>query len=143
MQITIVIPDKFNIYQVYYLLITYCLFHLVSAVRLDYIWFKYSSSILKIRYFVVKSCNRENFELSVQQGVWATQRSNEAKLNEAFDSVENVILIFSVNRTRHFQVGSRFTPQQSCANRTTDRYEFDLYKYSHWYFSFPCKNFLS
>lgn len=40
----------------------------------------------------------------MQQGVWATQRSNEAKLNEAFDSAENVILIFSVNRTRHFQV---------------------------------------
>ncbi|XP_048334849.2 30-kDa cleavage and polyadenylation specificity factor 30 [Ziziphus jujuba] len=55
------------------------------------------------RYFIVKSCNRENLELSVQQGVWATQRSNEAKLNEAFDSTENVILIFSVNRTRHFQ----------------------------------------
>ncbi|KAH0696830.1 hypothetical protein KY290_015949 [Solanum tuberosum] len=55
------------------------------------------------RYFIVKSCNRENLELSVQQGVWATQRSNEAKLNEAFDSVENVILIFSINRTRHFQ----------------------------------------
>ena len=58
----------------------------------------------KFRYFIVKSCNRENLELSVQQGVWATQRSNEAKLNEAFDSVDNVILIFSVNRTRHFQV---------------------------------------
>ncbi|XP_022994747.1 30-kDa cleavage and polyadenylation specificity factor 30-like [Cucurbita maxima] len=55
------------------------------------------------RYFIVKSCNRENLELSVQQGVWATQRSNEAKLNEAFDSADNVILIFSVNRTRHFQ----------------------------------------
>ncbi|KAK4742766.1 hypothetical protein SAY87_000767 [Trapa incisa] len=55
------------------------------------------------RYFIVKSCNRENLEVSVQQGVWATQRSNEAKLNEAFDSTENVILIFSVNRTRHFQ----------------------------------------
>ncbi|XP_024018926.1 30-kDa cleavage and polyadenylation specificity factor 30 isoform X2 [Morus notabilis] len=55
------------------------------------------------RYFIVKSCNRENLELSVQQGVWATQRSNEAKLNEAFDCAENVILIFSVNRTRHFQ----------------------------------------
>ncbi|MCL7025790.1 hypothetical protein MKW94_002529, partial [Papaver nudicaule] len=54
-------------------------------------------------YFIVKSCNRENLELSVQQGVWATQRSNEAKLNEAFDSAENVVLIFSVNRTRHFQ----------------------------------------
>lgn len=61
-------------------------------------------STQNLRYFIVKSCNRENLELSVQQGVWATQRSNEAKLNEAFDSVENVILIFSVNRTRHFQV---------------------------------------
>lgn len=59
---------------------------------------------MEFRYFIVKSCNRENLELSVQQGVWATQRSNEAKLNEAFDSAENVILIFSVNRTRHFQV---------------------------------------
>ncbi|XP_061373662.1 30-kDa cleavage and polyadenylation specificity factor 30 isoform X2 [Gastrolobium bilobum] len=61
------------------------------------------------RYFIVKSCNRENLELSVQQGVWATQRSNESKLNEAFDSVENVILIFSVNRTRHFQGCAKMT----------------------------------
>lgn len=55
------------------------------------------------RYFIVKSSNRENLELSVQQGMWATQRNNEAKLNEAFDSCDNVILIFSINRTRHFQ----------------------------------------
>ncbi|KAF5472570.1 hypothetical protein F2P56_009283 [Juglans regia] len=61
------------------------------------------------RYFIVKSCNRENLELSVQQGVWATQRSNEAKLNEAFDSAENVILIFSVNRTRNFQGCAKMT----------------------------------
>lgn len=61
------------------------------------------------RYFIVKSCNRENLELSVQQGVWATQRSNEAKLNEAFDSAENVILVFSVNRTRHFQGCAKMT----------------------------------
>ncbi|XVE48517.1 hypothetical protein DITRI_Ditri01bG0008200 [Diplodiscus trichospermus] len=61
------------------------------------------------RYFIVKSCNRENLELSVQQGVWATQKSNEAKLNEAFDSAENVILIFSVNRTRHFQGCAKMT----------------------------------
>ena len=58
----------------------------------------------KIRYFIVKSCNRENLEFCTTRGVWATQRSNEAKLNEAFDSADNVILIFSVNRTRHFQV---------------------------------------
>ncbi|XP_047333425.1 30-kDa cleavage and polyadenylation specificity factor 30-like [Impatiens glandulifera] len=61
------------------------------------------------RYFIVKSCNRENLELSVQQGVWATQRSNEEKLNEAFDSVENVILIFSVNRTQNFQGCAKMT----------------------------------
>ncbi|GAA0176021.1 RNA metabolism protein [Lithospermum erythrorhizon] len=61
------------------------------------------------RYFIVKSSNRDNLELSVQQGVWATQRSNEAKLNEAFDSVENVILIFSVNRTRNFQGCAKMT----------------------------------
>ncbi|GAB2280812.1 30-kDa cleavage and polyadenylation specificity factor 30 [Dionaea muscipula] len=61
------------------------------------------------RYFIVKSCNRENLELSVQQGVWATQRSNEAKMNEAFDSVEHVILIFSINRTRHFQGCAKMT----------------------------------
>ncbi|KAL7089507.1 hypothetical protein ACP275_13G189300 [Erythranthe tilingii] len=61
------------------------------------------------RYFVVKSCNNENLELSVQQGVWATQRSNEAKLNEAFESVDNIILIFSVNKTRHFQGCAKMT----------------------------------
>nr|CAD1832071.1 unnamed protein product [Ananas comosus var. bracteatus] len=61
------------------------------------------------RYFIVKSCNRENLEISVQQGIWATQRSNEAKLNEAFESSENVILIFSINRTRHFQGCAKMT----------------------------------
>ncbi|URE35641.1 zinc finger CCCH domain-containing protein [Musa troglodytarum] len=61
------------------------------------------------RYFIVKSCNRENLEISVQQGMWATQRSNEAKLNEAFESTENVILIFSINKTRHFQGCAKMT----------------------------------
>ncbi len=37
-------------------------------------------------------------------GVWATQRHNEAKLNEAFRSTANVFLIFSVNMSGHFQV---------------------------------------
>lgn len=55
------------------------------------------------RYFIVKSSNKENLELSVERGLWATHRNNEAKLNEAFDSCEHVILVFSVNETRHFQ----------------------------------------
>ncbi|KAL3824750.1 hypothetical protein ACJIZ3_020779 [Penstemon smallii] len=49
-------------------------------------------------YFMVKSCNIEDLELSVQQGVCATQRSNE-----------NVILIFSVNKFRHFQGFAKMT----------------------------------
>jgi hypothetical protein len=57
-----------------------------------------------IRFFIVKSSNRENLELSVARGLWATHRNNESKLNEAFDSCDNVILIFSVNETGHFQV---------------------------------------
>ncbi|KAL5157905.1 30-kDa cleavage and polyadenylation specificity factor 30 [Glycine soja] len=82
--------------------------HLCSCQELD---IKSQTDFSKVldRYFIVKSCNRENLELSVQQGVWATQRSNESKLNEAFDSVENVILVFSVNRTRHFQGCAKMT----------------------------------
>ncbi|KAG6541916.1 hypothetical protein Mapa_016641 [Marchantia paleacea] len=55
------------------------------------------------RFFIVKSSNRENLELSVERGLWATHRNNESKLNEAYDSCDHVILIFSVNETRHFQ----------------------------------------
>lgn len=55
------------------------------------------------RYFVVKSCNRENLDLSVSRGMWATHRNNETKLNDAFDSCDNVILVFSINETGHFQ----------------------------------------
>lgn len=61
------------------------------------------------RYFIVKSSNLENLELSVQRGIWATHRNNEGKLNEAFDSCDNVILVFSVNGTRHFQGCARMT----------------------------------
>ncbi|CAI5479552.1 unnamed protein product, partial [Closterium sp. Yama58-4] len=35
--------------------------------------------------------------------MWATHRNNEGKLNEAYESCDSVILIFSVNETRHFQ----------------------------------------
>ncbi|CAM6088244.1 unnamed protein product [Calypogeia fissa] len=55
------------------------------------------------RFFIVKSSNRENLELSVERGLWATHRNNESKLNEAYDTCDHVILIFSVNETRHFQ----------------------------------------
>jgi hypothetical protein len=37
-----------------------------------------------LRYFIMKSLSRENLEISVRKGVWATQPHNESKLNEAF-----------------------------------------------------------
>ena len=40
----------------------------------------------------------------MERGLWATHRNNEAKLNDAFDSCDHVLLVFSVNETRHFQV---------------------------------------
>jgi YT521-B-like domain len=56
------------------------------------------------RYFILKSYNHENIQRAVADGVWATQRHNEVKLNEAFSACANVFLIFSVNMSGHFQV---------------------------------------
>lgn len=56
------------------------------------------------RYFILKSYNHENIQRAVADGVWATQRHNEVKLNEAFATCSNVFLIFSVNMSGHFQV---------------------------------------
>ena len=55
----------------------------------------------------MKSINHENIAKSVAEGIWATQQHNEAKLNEAFRSVANVYLVFSVNSSGCFQVAQR------------------------------------
>lgn len=57
----------------------------------------------RTRYFVIKSNNHKNLVLSVENNVWATQRHNEEKLNEAFSAAPHVILIFSVNLSGCFQ----------------------------------------
>lgn len=36
------------------------------------------------RYFIIKSLNRQNIELSIEKGIWATQVMNEPILEEAF-----------------------------------------------------------
>lgn len=56
------------------------------------------------KYFIMKSINHDNISKSVAEGIWATQMHNESKLNEAFRSVGNVYLIFSVNSSGAFQV---------------------------------------
>ncbi|MCD7450470.1 hypothetical protein HAX54_006541 [Datura stramonium] len=56
-----------------------------------------------IRYFIIKSLNHENIQLSVNKGIWATQVMNEPILHDAFQTSSKVILIFSVNMSGYFQ----------------------------------------
>lgn len=61
-------------------------------------------SVMEIntRFFIIKSSNRENIEISMTHSEWATTLTNQNKMIEAFKQ-GNVILIFSVNRTGYFQ----------------------------------------
>lgn len=55
------------------------------------------------RYFVITSNSAENVVRSVRHNVWATQRKNESKLDEAYRSGAQVILLFSVQRSEAYQ----------------------------------------
>ena len=72
----------------------------------------------------MKSNNIDNLQLSAQRGLWATHRNNEAKLNDAFATASNVVLIFSVNETRHFQV--RSSDRRHFLMRGSDRRHFQV-----------------
>ncbi|KAJ7900970.1 YT521-B-like domain-containing protein [Mycena olivaceomarginata] len=54
------------------------------------------------RFFILKSLTKEDVDLSVQTGVWATQYLNEGVLNHAFHTAVDVFLIFSVNKSGEF-----------------------------------------
>tara|TARA_B110000285_G_scaffold14021_1_gene13820 strand:- start:949 stop:1194 length:246 start_codon:yes stop_codon:yes gene_type:complete len=54
------------------------------------------------RYFIIKSSTIENLNVSLQNGAWATTSGPSRKLCYALKSVENVILIFSVNESSCF-----------------------------------------
>lgn len=54
------------------------------------------------KYFIVKSLTLQDLELSVRNGIWATQSHNEETLNEAYQSAENVYLIFSANKSGEY-----------------------------------------
>ncbi|KAF8434227.1 YT521-B-like domain-containing protein [Terfezia claveryi] len=56
----------------------------------------------KDRIFILKSLTVEDLDLSVMNGVWATQSHNEDMLNRAFETSENVYLIFSANKSGEY-----------------------------------------
>lgn len=43
-----------------------------------------SGNFSTMRYFIIKSLNHQNIQLSVEKGIWATQVMNEPILDEAF-----------------------------------------------------------
>ncbi|THV01827.1 hypothetical protein K435DRAFT_925178 [Dendrothele bispora CBS 962.96] len=54
------------------------------------------------RYFILKSLSQFNLDLSVQKGLWATQKHNEGILDQAFRTSKEVYIIFGVNKSGEF-----------------------------------------
>ncbi|NXM20791.1 YTDC2 helicase, partial [Ploceus nigricollis] len=67
-----------------------------------------------VRYFIMKSSNFQNIEISQQKGIWSTKPSNERKLNGAFWESSMVYLIFSVQGSGHFQGFARMGSAIGC-----------------------------
>ncbi|XP_067339375.1 3'-5' RNA helicase YTHDC2 isoform X2 [Channa argus] len=73
--------------------------------------------VSSVRYFIMKSSNVRNIEISQQKGIWSTTPSNESKLTKAFLENDFIILIFSVQGSGHFQGYARMASdisQESC-----------------------------
>lgn len=61
-------------------------------------------ALYSVRYFVMKSSNIRNIEISQDKGIWSTTPINENKLSKAYLESNLIILIFSVQGSGHFQV---------------------------------------
>jgi hypothetical protein len=70
---------------------------------------KEDSSLPKDKFFVVKSLTVEDMELSIRNGIWATQSHNEEALNKAYQDADNVYLIFSANKSGEYFGYARMT----------------------------------
>ncbi|XP_025915664.1 3'-5' RNA helicase YTHDC2 isoform X4 [Apteryx rowi] len=66
---------------------------------------------MPVRYFIMKSSNLRNLDISQQKGIWSTTPSNERKLNRAFWESSMVYLIFSVQGSGHFQGFARMSSE--------------------------------
>ncbi|XP_072716463.1 3'-5' RNA helicase YTHDC2 [Ciconia boyciana] len=69
---------------------------------------------IPVRYFIMKSSNLQNIDISQQKGIWSTTPSNERKLNRAFWESSMVYLIFSVQGSGHFQGFARMASEIGC-----------------------------
>ncbi|KAF5361005.1 hypothetical protein D9756_005123 [Leucocoprinus leucothites] len=60
------------------------------------------SNFFPKRYFILKSLTQYDLDLSVQHGLWATQKHNEGILDQAYRTSKDVYLIFGVNKSGEF-----------------------------------------
>ncbi|KAH9936140.1 YT521-B-like domain-containing protein [Fomitopsis serialis] len=71
-----------------------------------------SSSILMQhfpkRYFILKSLTQRDLDISVKEGLWATQKHNELTLDQAYRTSKEVYLIFGVNKSGEFYGYARY-----------------------------------
>lgn len=44
------------------------------------------------RYFIIKCNDQKNLDKSIRENIWATQRRNEHKLNDAYDVSDRVLI---------------------------------------------------
>lgn len=75
-----------------------CLFERPSETQ-----FAANTSIDDTRFFIVKSFNEDNVLNCIRDSTWNTQLHVGKHLSHAFQSSENVILVFSINRSKAFQ----------------------------------------
>ncbi|KAG7087925.1 hypothetical protein E1B28_011972 [Marasmius oreades] len=61
------------------------------------------------RFFILKSLSQYDLDLSVEKGLWATQKHNEGILDQAYRTSSEVYLIFGVNRSGEFYGYARMT----------------------------------
>ncbi|PSS06581.1 hypothetical protein PHLCEN_2v3639 [Hermanssonia centrifuga] len=60
------------------------------------------------RYFILKSLTQFDLDLSVEKGLWATQRHNEGILDQAYRTSKEVYFIFGVNKSGEFYGYARY-----------------------------------
>ncbi|KAK4108011.1 YTH-domain-containing protein, partial [Canariomyces notabilis] len=65
------------------------------------------------RFFIIKSFNEDNIRKCMEDSIWITQVQNGDTLSQAFSKCKNVILFFSVNKSRAFQGYARMASAPS------------------------------
>merc|ERR1719498_1170694 len=56
----------------------------------------------KCRYYLMRSMNMRNIQISAAKGIWASSHGNIQRLRQSFRDVDHVILIFAATESRNF-----------------------------------------